>query len=172
MKKWRGDWLEKWRTEGWVEINIKRWNWFTNLTKEAENWFQKRGKAYWKHQWVIFREEVTIIIIIIKRITTTGFKLTGLFVSLLRVFRTLYQTQKWLLQRSYFIYYLYLWLAQLLWTMYFTYTLLSQTVDANIKFICHLFTLYYCSIHLILVIQLLLLHEINHYLFIYLFIYN
>ena len=28
-KGWRGDGWGKWRREGWIEVSIKRWNWFT-----------------------------------------------------------------------------------------------------------------------------------------------
>ena len=29
VKEWRGDGRGKWRTEGWIEVSVKRWNWFT-----------------------------------------------------------------------------------------------------------------------------------------------
>ena len=54
-----------------------------------------------------------------------------------------------------------LWLAQLLWTMYFTYKLLSQTLDTDLNYILHF--LLYTIVVFIVLIQLLLLHEINHY---------
>ena len=29
VKEWRGDGWGKWRTDEWIEVSIKRWNWFT-----------------------------------------------------------------------------------------------------------------------------------------------
>ena len=29
VKVWRGDGWGEWRTEGWIEVIIKRWNWFS-----------------------------------------------------------------------------------------------------------------------------------------------
>ena len=47
--------------------------------------------------------------------------------------------------------------------MYFTYNLLSQTLDTNLNFILHLYTIYMPTIAVFIVlIQLLLLNEINH----------
>ena len=31
VKEWMGDGWGKWRREGWIEVSIKRWNWFTKL---------------------------------------------------------------------------------------------------------------------------------------------
>ena len=52
--------------------------------------------------------------------------------------------------------------------MYFTYKLLLRTLDTDLKFI-YTFLLYTIVVFVVL-IRLLLLHEINHYLFVYLFI--
>ena len=55
LKEWRGDGWGKWRREGWVEVSIKRWNWFTKwnrkfipemrrgILKRAIGDFQRRG---------------------------------------------------------------------------------------------------------------------------------
>ena len=34
VKEWRGDVWRKWRREGWVEISMKRWNWFTKWSRK------------------------------------------------------------------------------------------------------------------------------------------
>jgi len=55
VKEWTSDGWRKWRTERWVEINIKRWNWFMKwsrkfvsevtwgILKRAISDFQRRG---------------------------------------------------------------------------------------------------------------------------------
>jgi len=34
MKEWRGDGWRNWRRERWVEISIKRWNWFMKWNRK------------------------------------------------------------------------------------------------------------------------------------------
>ena len=38
VKEWRGDGWGKWRTEGWIEVSIKRWNWFAEDDVEARTY--------------------------------------------------------------------------------------------------------------------------------------
>ena len=34
VKQWRGDGWGKWIREGWIEVSIKRWNWFTKWNRK------------------------------------------------------------------------------------------------------------------------------------------